>query len=50
MDELFDTLNELYAEIHGGMVNTGGQLLDWAVNGGLITDEQRDIYYMEGGI
>lgn len=50
MDELFDTLNALYAEIHGGMARTGCQLLDWAHDQGLIDDEQRDAYYMIGGI
>jgi len=50
IDEVFCTLNELYAQIHGGMVSTGGALLDWAREQGLITDKERDIYYMEGQI
>lgn len=50
MDETFDELNDLYKQIHGRMVNTGGQLLDWAHNLGLITDDERDNYYLLGGI
>lgn len=50
MDTVFDTLNELFIEINGYMARTGGELLDWAVNAKLITDDQRDFYYAEGGI
>lgn len=50
LDALFETLNEMYLELNGVMAQTGGQLLDWARDQSLITDEQRDLYYMEGAI
>jgi hypothetical protein len=50
MDTVFDELNDLYRSIHGGMARTGGQLLDWARTLDLITDDERDAYYLVGGI
>lgn len=50
MDSIFDHLNALYVEIHGHMARTGCQLLDWARDEGLITDDERDNYYLLGGI
>lgn len=50
LDEVFDQLNKRYLELNGHMARTGCQLLDWAREQGLITDDQRDLYYMEGAI
>lgn len=50
MDAVFDQLNELFLELNGHMARTGGQLLDWAVDAQIITDDERDSYYLVGGI
>jgi hypothetical protein len=50
MDAVFDQLNELFLELNGHMARTGGQLLDWAADAGLITDDERDQFYLIGNI